>query len=69
MIERIKQLLSGPTPEELAARELVEAKKALLMAQTGEEYARSQVEYNRARIVRLHEWLANQERRRELGSP
>lgn len=57
MIERIKRLLSGPSPEELAARELNDARKALLMAQTGEEYAKSQVEYNRARIARLERYL------------
>lgn len=57
MMEWIRRMLSGPAPEELAARELNDARKSLLMAQTGEEYARSQVEYNRARIARLEAYL------------
>lgn len=57
MIEYVRRMLSGPGPEELAARELNEARKALLAAQTGEEYARSQVDYNRARIARLEAYL------------
>lgn len=57
MITYLRRMISGPAPEELAARELTEARKALLMAQTAEEYARSQVDYNRARIARLEAYL------------
>ena len=57
MMTLMRRLIAGPSPEELAARELNEARKALLAAQTGEEYARSQVEYNRARIARLEAYL------------
>ena len=53
MITYIRRLFTGPSPEELASRELAHARRALLEAQTGEEYARSQVIYNQQRIARL----------------
>ena len=60
MITLIRRILTGPSAEELAARELAQARRALLEAQTGEEYARSQVIYNQARIARLRAYLADQ---------
>ena len=60
MITYIRRILTGPSAEELAARELAQARRALLEAQTGEEYARSQVIYNQARIARLRAYLADQ---------
>ena len=60
MISFLRRMVSGPTPEELAARELDNARRALLEAQTAEEYARSQVIYNKQRIARLRSWLADQ---------
>ena len=59
MITYIRRILTGPSAEELAARELAQARRALLEAQTGEEYARSQVIYNQQRIARLRAYLAD----------
>lgn len=59
MITLIRRLFTGPSPEELASRELAQARRALLEAQTGEEYARSQVIYNQQRIARLRAYLAD----------
>lgn len=57
----LRRMVAGPTPEELAARELDNARRALLEAQTAEEYARSQVIYNKQRISRLKAYLADLE--------
>lgn len=43
---------------ELIARELDEAYRARLQAQTGVEYAHSLVEYNNAKIKRLEQLIA-----------
>ena len=61
MITYIRRILTGPSAEELAARELAQARRALLEAQTAEEYARSQVIYNQQRIQRLRAYLADQD--------
>lgn len=55
----LRRMIAGPSPEELAVRELDSARRALLAAQTGEEYARSQVIYNQQRIARLRAYLAD----------
>ena len=60
MITYIRRILTGPSAEELAARELAQARRALLEAQTAEEFARSQVIYNQQRIARLRAYLADQ---------
>ena len=60
MITYIRRLFAGPSPEELASRELAQARRALLEAQTAEEFARSQVRYNAERIARLRAYLADQ---------
>ena len=67
MITYIRRLFTGPSPEELASRELAQARRALLEAQTGEEYARSQVIYNQQRIARLRAYLADPGE--ETGNP
>jgi len=46
-----------PTPLSLATAELEEAERALLLAQTGAEYAASTVTYNQARIARLRKYI------------
>ena len=61
MLTFMRRLLTGPSPDELAARELDAAKRALLQAQTAEEFARSQVIYNQQRIARLRAYLADQD--------
>lgn len=49
----LKKLMSIPTPLEMAAKELVEAQRAKLKAESAMEYALSVVDYNDARIKRL----------------
>ena len=61
MLTFMRRLLTGPSPDELAARELDATKRALLQAQSAQEYARSMVIYNQQRIQRLRAYLADQE--------
>jgi hypothetical protein len=61
MMTLMRRLITGPSPDELAARELDAAKRALLQAQSAQEYARSMVIYNQQRIARLRAYLADQE--------
>lgn len=49
----LKKLMSIPTPLEMAAKELVEAQRGKLEAESAMEYALSMVDYNDARIKRL----------------
>lgn len=53
LIEYIKNLWATPSAEVIAIRELEEAKRKLLEAQTGREYADSMCKYHEARIKRL----------------
>ena len=53
MITAIKRLLATPTPLEMAARELVQAQRAKLEAESALDYAANMVQYNDDRIVRL----------------
>jgi hypothetical protein len=53
MIQLAKKLLSTPTPLEMVARELVEAQRSKLEAETALDYAANMVQYNDDRIVRL----------------
>jgi hypothetical protein len=53
MISMIKRLLTAPSPLELAARELVQAQRSKLEAESACEYAANMIEYNDARISRL----------------
>ena len=53
MIQLAKKLLSTPTPLEMVARELVEAQRSKLEAESALDYAYSMVEYNNQRIERL----------------
>jgi FtsZ-binding cell division protein ZapB len=53
MIKSIKKLLQTPTLIELVVRELVEAHRSKLEAQSAQDYARSVVQYNIDRIERL----------------
>jgi hypothetical protein len=61
MLTFMRRLLTGTSPDELAARELDAAKRALLQAQSAQEYARSMVIYNQQRIARLRAYLADRE--------
>ncbi len=53
MIKSIKKLLQTPTLIELVVRELVEARRSKLEAESAQDYARSVVQYNIDRIERL----------------
>jgi len=53
MIAIYKRLTTTPTPLEMAARELVEAQRAKLEAESAREYAYHMVQYNDDRIKRL----------------
>ena len=57
MIQDLKKIFRRLTPLELAAKELAEAERSLLEAQTGREYADAIVEYNTKRIARLRKFL------------
>lgn len=57
MMTKFKQMFAKPSPMELAARELVEAEHALLVAQTGKDWAEMSVAYNCKRIARLKEMI------------
>ena len=47
----------SPSPEELIARELDQARRGLLEAQTGRDYASAMVLYHETRIDRLRAQL------------
>jgi len=53
MINLIKKLLQTPSLIELVVKELVEAHRSKLEAESAQDYARSVVQYNIDRIERL----------------
>jgi len=53
MIKSIKKLLQTPTLIELVVKELVEAHRSKLEAESAQDYAKSVVQYNIDRIERL----------------
>ena len=57
MIEYLKALLRTPSAEVIALRELEEAKRRLLTAQSTREYADSMCKYHEAQIKRLTAYL------------
>jgi hypothetical protein len=57
MIGAFKRLMTTPSPLEMAARELVQAQRAKLEAESAREYAHAMVCYNADRILRLQERL------------
>lgn len=58
----VREFFAGlfcPAPAQmLAARELDDARRQLLQAQSAEEYAHSMAAYHQARIARLERYLA-----------
>lgn len=60
-IERFQSLWQMPSPKELAAKELEEAKRRFLDAQSGMEYAKRMSDYHADRIKRLTNYLENAE--------
>jgi hypothetical protein len=59
MINQVKKLFATPSAEALALRELDDAKRRLLEAQTAREYAESMCKYREAQIKRLTAYLHN----------
>jgi hypothetical protein len=57
VIETLKRWLSPPAALVLAARELEDAKRGLLSAQSSREYADGLVRYYEAKIKRLNSYL------------
>lgn len=53
----LARLLGRVTADQLARRELEEARIALLNAQSAAEYFRAVVTYNQRRVARLEDWL------------
>jgi len=53
MFTVIKKILQTPTLMELVVKELVEAQRSKLEAESAQDYARSIVQYNMDRIERL----------------
>ena len=60
-IERFQSVWQLPSPKELAAKELEEAKRRFLDAQSGMEYAKRMSDYHADRIKRLTNYLENTE--------
>ena len=57
MINQLKKLWATPSAESIALRELEEAKRKLLDAQTGREYADSMCKFREAQIKRLTAYI------------
>ena len=60
MIETVKRWLSPPAALVLAARELEDAKRGLLAAQSSREYADGLVRYYEAKIKRLNAYVKDE---------
>lgn len=56
-INWLKNVYTTPSPEVIALRELEDAKRKLLEAQTGREYADSMCKFREAQIKRLTAYL------------
>ena len=57
MIDELKKLWAAPSAEVLAIKELEEAKRKLLDAQTSREYAESMCKFREAQIKRLTAYI------------
>lgn len=57
MFKKLKQLFDAPSAEVIAIRELEEAKRGLLDAQTGREYANAMCAYYESKIKRLSNYV------------
>lgn len=56
-LRALRDLFRVPTPAELAQRELEEAERELLKAQSGREYADAMVTYQQRRVTRLRAYV------------
>jgi len=59
LIDYVKSWFAAPSAESIALQELEDAKRKLLEAQSGREYADSMCKYHEARIKRLTAYLHN----------
>ena len=57
IIDWLKDIYATPSAEAIALKELEEAKRRLLEAQSGREYADSMCKYHESRIKRLTAYL------------
>jgi hypothetical protein len=57
MIQELKKLWSTPSAEAIALRELEDAKRKLLEAQTSREYAESMCKFRESHIKRLTTYI------------
>jgi hypothetical protein len=57
MIDKVKKLLATPSAESIALKELEDAKRQLLEAQTTREYADSMCKFREAQIKRLTAYI------------
>jgi len=57
MINELKKMWTAPSAKVLALRELEDAERRLLEAQTAREYAESMCKYREAQIKRLTAYL------------
>ena len=67
MLTEFLQVFKKPTAAILAQTELEEARRMLLAAHSGLEFARSSVEYNRQRVDRLTRYVRTGEH--DAGTP
>jgi hypothetical protein len=56
----LRDFFYHPHPVTVAERELAEAQRCLLLAQTGLEYAQAMVGYHDARVKRLRAYVARE---------
>jgi hypothetical protein len=57
MFDKIREIFQTPSADILALRELEQAQRSLLEAQTSQEYAKRMAEYHNDRIKRLTSYL------------
>ena len=59
LLQLFKEKFRDPTPLEVIGRELAEARLEMLQAETAVDYAESIVMYNKVRIERLNQHIAD----------
>lgn len=57
-MNKLTSLFRKPTADEMAQQELAQARRDLLAAQSGSDYARRMVEYHGDRVKRLSQFLS-----------
>lgn len=56
-MKSLRQIFAAPSANQLAVRELEDAQRALLIAQTSLDHAKASVQFNQDRIARLEAYL------------